>query len=119
MVALAALTRGISELEDVSRTLGAPRRRRLREVTLPMLAPPVAAASVLVFAFATASYEVPRLLGRPFPAMLSVEAFQRYRDPDLLVRPEAMAIATVLTLLTLVVVLVYLRLVGLLSGRTW
>lgn len=118
VVALAALTRYVTDLEDVSRTLGATRGRRLRAITLPMLAPPVAAASVLVFAFATASYEVPRLLGRPFPAMLSVEAFERYRDPDLLARPEAMAVATVLTLLTVAVAVAYLWLLGLLSRRS-
>ncbi len=117
VVALAALGRGVGELEDVARTLGASRLARLRTVTLPLLAPPVAAASVLVFAFATASYEVPRLLGRPFPAMLSVEAYQRFRDPDLTARPEAMAIATILVLLSLVVVAAYLALVSSLSRR--
>ncbi len=117
VVALATLGRHVVDLEDVARTLGASRLQRLRSVTLPMLAPVVAAASVLVLAFTAASYEVPRLLGRPFPATLSVEAFQRFRDPDLTSRPEAMAIATVITLLTVVVTLAYLRLVSRLSGR--
>ena len=117
VVALAALGRNVAELEDVARTLGAGRARRLRSVTLPLLAPPVAAASVLVFAFAAASYEVPRLLGRPFPATLPVVAFQRFRDTDLAVRPEAMAIATILALLTILIVLAYLGLVSRLSRR--
>ena len=47
-------------------------------------------------AFAAASYEVPRLLGQPFPATLPVVALQRFRDTDLPVRPQAMAIATIL-----------------------
>ena len=117
VVALAALGRQVGELEDVARTLGAGRGRRLRNVTLPLVAPPVAAASVLVFAFAAASYEVPRLLGQPFPATLPVVAFQRYRDTDLALRPEAMAIATVLALLALLIVVVYLWLVSRLSRR--
>ncbi|MBD8868249.1 ABC transporter permease [Nocardioides donggukensis] len=117
VVALAALSRGVGELEGVARTLGAGAGQRLRSVTIPLLAPPVAAASVLVFAFTMASYEVPRLLGRPFPAMLPVEAFQRFRDTDLGVRPEAMAIATVLAVLSIVVVLAYLRLVAGLTRR--
>ncbi|MEJ7831994.1 MAG: ABC transporter permease subunit [Nocardioides sp.] len=118
VVALAAMTRRVSEFEDAARTLGASPRRRLREVTLPLLAPPVAAASILVLAFSIASYEVPRLLGRPFPALLSVEAFERFRDPDLTTRPEAMALATVLAVLTILAVLAYLRLASLLARRS-
>lgn len=117
VVALAAMTRQTADLEDVARTLGAGRIRRLRSVTLPLLAPPVAAASVLVLAFAAASYEVPQLLGRPFPATLPVLAFERYRDPDLTQRPAAMAVATVLAVLTLVIVAAYLALASRLSRR--
>ena len=118
VVALAALGRRVSDLEDVASTLGASRWQRLCEVTLPVLAPPVAAASVLVLAFVTASYEVPRLLGRPYPTTLSVEAFQRYRDIDLTSRPEAMALAVLIALLTTLAALAYLRLVGGLARRS-
>ena len=118
VVALAALSPRVAALEDVARTLGAGRWRRLREVTLPLLAAPVAAASVLVLAFAMASYEVPRLLGRPYPATLPVVAFQRFSDPDLTSRPEAMAVATVITALTLAVALLYLRLLSVLARRS-
>jgi putative spermidine/putrescine transport system permease protein len=118
VVALAALGRGVRELEDVARTLGAGPGPRLRAVTLPLLAPPVAAASVLVLAFAIASYEVPRLLGRPFPAVLAVEAYERFRAPDLAARPGAMAVVTVLVALSVVAVLAYLRLVTTLTRRS-
>ena len=118
VVALAAMTRNLVDLEELARTLGATPLRRLRSVTLPLLAPPVAAASVLVFAFAAASYEVPRLLGRPFPATLPVVAFERFQDPDLTLRPEAMALATILALLTLLMVAAYFTLVSRLSRRT-
>lgn len=116
VVALAALTPRVAELEDVARTLGASRRQRLRTVVLPALAPAVCAASMLVLAFTVASYEVPRLLGRPFPATLSVETYQRFRDPDLTSRPEAMALATLLALLTVVIVVGYTRLARALGG---
>lgn len=108
VVALAALSRGVAELEAVARTLGADRRRRLRHVTLPILAPTVGAGSVLVFAFAAGSYEVPYLLGRPYPATLPVVALQYYDDTDLTARPEAMAIAVLITVLTCVVAAGYL-----------
>lgn len=118
VVALIALSRQVRQLEDVARTLGAGPWERWRRVTLPLLAPTVAAASVLVLAFATASYEVPQLLGRPFPATLSVQALTRFRDPDLTARPEAMAIATLLAVATTVAAVAYAGLVSRLSRRS-
>lgn len=117
VLALAALGRGADQLEDAARTLGAGPWQRLRHVTIPILAAPVAAGSVLVFAFAASSYEVPYLLGRPYPTTLPVVAYQLYRDTDLTSRPQAMAVALVIAALTMAVVAVYLRIVGRLSGR--
>ena len=117
VVALAALTPTVRALEDAARSLGARRWHRFTSVTLPLIAPPVAAASVLVASFAAASYEVPRLLGQSFPATLPVVALQRFQDTDLLVRPQAMAVATILALLSLVLVAAYLGLVSRLSRR--
>lgn len=117
IVALAAMSQHVVDLENAARTLGAGAWRRFTGVTLPMIAPPVAAASLLVMAFAAASYEVPRLLGRPFPATLPVVAFERFRDSDLAVRPQAMVIATVLAVLTLTLAAAYLALVSRLSRR--
>lgn len=118
VIALASLTPQVRELEGAARTLGAGAWRRLTSVTLPLIAPPVAAASVLVASFAAASYEVPRLLGQGFPAMLPVVALQRFADTDLTVRPQAMAVATILALLSLVLVAAYLTLVSRLSRRS-
>lgn len=112
VLALAALNRGADELADAARTLGAGRVQRLRHVSLPLLVPAVGAGSVLVLAFTAGSYEVPRLLGQPFPATLPVVALEAYRNPDLAQRPVAMAVAVLITVLTTVVVLVYLAVVG-------
>ena len=75
VIALAAMSANLGRLEDVSRTLGAGPWRRLRHVTLPLLAAPVGAAALLVLAFTMGSYEVPVLLGQPFPAPLSVVTY--------------------------------------------
>lgn len=117
VIALAALGRGIDELEGAATSLGAGRRQRLVHVTLPMLAPPVAGAAVLVFAFAAGSYEVPYLLGRPYPTTLPVVAFQYYSATDLTARPTAMAIAVMIAVTSSVVVLVYLAAVRRLARR--
>lgn len=96
LVVLAALTRTAGEFQDVARTLGARPWQRFRHVTVPLVAPSLAAASVVVFAFTIGSYEVPAVLGRPYPAPLSVVAYQRYTDTDLTARPQAFAITVVL-----------------------
>ena len=117
MVTLAALSGGVEQLENAARMLGAGPARRLVSVTLPLVAPPVAAGSVLVFAFAFGSYEVPYLLGRPYPATLPVVAYQYYRDTDLTLRPQAMAVAVLITALSVLLVAGYLTLVRRLSRR--
>lgn len=110
VVVLAALSSGVAELEDAARALGAGAWQRLRHVLVPVLAPALGAASVLVFAFTLGSYEVPYLLGRPFPAPLPVVAYQQFRDPDLAARPLAMAIAVLTTLLVGACAVAYLAL---------
>lgn len=118
VIALAALSGGVRELEDAARSLGAGAWQRLTRVTLPLIAPAVAAGSVLVLAFTAGSYEVPYLLGQPFPTTLPVVALQSYQDPDLTARPTAMAVAVVITATTAVAVAAYLALARRLSGRS-
>ncbi len=117
VLALAALGRAARELEGAAAVLGAGPWQRMRHVTLPLLAPSVAAGSVLVLAFTAGSYEVPSLLGRPYPATLSVVAYRLYRDTDLTARPEAMAVAVVISVLSLAVVAAYVALVARLARR--
>lgn len=118
VIALAALNRGVADLENSARVLGAGAWQRLRHVTLPAVLPAVSGASVLVLAFAAGSYEVPYLLGRPYPATLPVVALQYYQDTDLTSRPQAMAVAVLITGLSCLLVALYLRLTSLLAGRT-
>lgn len=110
VVVLSALNSGVADLEDAARTLGAGRWARFRHVVLPLITPGVLATSILVFAFSFGSYEVPFLLGRPYPATLPVVAYQYYTDVDLQARPTAMAIAVVIALLVGSLVAVYFAL---------
>lgn len=118
ILALAALNRGVGDLTRASRTLGANRWQRLVHVTIPLLAPSVAAGSVLVFAFSFGSYEVPYLLGRPYPATLPVVAYQHHTATDLTARPQAMAVATLIALTSLATVAAYLAVLSRLSRRS-
>ncbi len=81
LMAMTVLRRLSGEYGAVAATLGAGRWQRLRYVTLPLLAPAMVPAALLVFGFVFASFDVPFLLGRTHPAVLSVVA-QRYFVSD-------------------------------------
>lgn len=118
VIALAALGRGVQDLENAARALGARPWQRLVHVTLPVIAPAVAGGAVLVFAFAAGSYEVPYLLGRPFPATLPVVALQFHNATDLSSRPVAMAVAVLIAVLSALMVAAYLFIAGRLARRS-
>ena len=86
-------------------------------MTLPLVFPGVSAAALIVFAYVFAAFETPFLLGRPYPAMLSVVAQQRYLDLDLLQRPGAVALALVMTVLAALAARAYLALSHAAVGR--
>ena len=104
---LAALARGVGDYEDLARTLGAGRWKRFWHVILPLITPAIVSTSVIVFAFGFGAFEVPFLLGQPFPAALPVLAYKNFADVDLNARSEAMAIAMVIAVITAVAVFVY------------
>lgn len=110
LVVLASLRGVASELEDVARTLGAGAWQRFWYVVFPVISPSVVAASLLVFAFTFGAFEVPYLLGKSYPTILPVMAYNEYRDIDLAARPTAMAINVLIALITGAVAALYLRL---------
>lgn len=104
VVCLTVLLRVDKEFDAVARTLGASAWQRFGYVTLPLVAPALGAGSILVFAFVFSAFEVPWLMGRPFPALLGVVAQRKFFSSDLSERPEAMAIATVTALVAIAAV---------------
>lgn len=99
-----------TDYESVARSLGASRWQAFRHVLLPLIMPGVLSASVIVFAFTFGAYEVPLLLGASHPQALPVLAYKTYTDVDLAARPEAMAMAVVIALLSALMIWGYLRL---------
>ncbi|MCF3105878.1 iron ABC transporter permease [Streptomyces roseoverticillatus] len=84
--------------EEAARVLGAGRFTAWRRVTLPALAPSVAAAALMVFLFTFTSFGVVQILGGPRYATLEVEIYQQ--TAQMLDLPTA----AVLTLLQFVAV---------------
>ncbi|WP_372500520.1 ABC transporter permease [Streptomyces meridianus] len=63
--------------EEAARMLGAGRLRAWRTVTLPALAPAVAAAGLMVFLFTFTSFGVVQILGGPRYSTLEVEIYRQ------------------------------------------
>ncbi|WP_230423938.1 ABC transporter permease [Streptomyces radicis] len=97
--------------EEAARVLGAGRFAAWRRVTLPALAPSVAAAGLLVFLFTFTSFGVIQILGGPRYATLEVEIYRR--TAQLLDLPTA----AVLTLLQLALVAALLGAHALITRR--
>ena len=85
-----------TELLEIGATLNASRFQRFSHIILPIIAPSLGAASLIVFAFTFGAFEVPFLLGRTYPLALSVWAYKNYSDVDLLARPEGIAIGLII-----------------------
>lgn len=96
LFALAVLQSVGEDYEATARSLGASRYQAVRYVLVPLVAPALIPAGVIVFAFAFGAFEVPLLLGARYPSMLSVLAYRLYTDVDLALRPRSMALSFVI-----------------------
>ncbi len=107
LIVLAVLQSTGEDYEEVARTLGAGRRKTFFHVLLPLVLPGILPGSVIIFAYVFGSFEVPLLLGKSYPAMLSVFAYQNYVDVDLSMRPIAMAAGILIALVCMTLILIY------------
>lgn len=94
-----------------ARGLGASPGAALRLVLLPMIAPGLAVAAGIVFAYTLGAYEVPALLGAYRPATLPVLAVELFTSDDLADRPAAIAISVATAAVALAVIAGLRRLV--------
>jgi len=95
-------------LEEAAAVLGAGRWRLLREITLPLLMPALAAAALLVFLFCFTSFGVILLLGGPRFVTLEIEIY--YQAVTYLDLPVAAALSLVQILCTTALIWLYTRL---------
>ena len=107
---LSALRGPVTNLDETAKTLGATYLFRLRKVILPYIFPSILSGTIIVFAFSFGSYEVPYLLGEPYPSTVSVVAYQLYTNRDLANRPLSMALATITSVVIAILVFAYMKL---------
>ena len=93
--------------EQAARVLGASPIRVLREVTLPLLKKPIAAAALLVFLFDFTSFGVILLLGGPRFATLEVEIY--IQALQMLNLPLSGLLSAIQMLCTLILLVIYTR----------
>ncbi len=94
-----------TELLEAGATLNASRLQRFTHIILPVIAPSLGAACLIVFAFTFGAFEVPYLLGRTYPLALPVWAYKNYSDIDLLARPEGIAIGLIIAAIVIMAIL--------------
>ena len=109
VITLATMQTLGDDQETVARTLGATRWQAFRYVLLPQIMPSLVSASAIVFAFTFGAYEIPALLGASSPLTLPVMAYRNFTDVDLAARPQAMALAMLIALISALMIAVYTR----------
>jgi putative spermidine/putrescine transport system permease protein len=91
----------MADLLELAATLGATRGQGLARVTVPVLLQAARPSLLLLFVLVLGSFEVPLLLGRQSPQMLSVLTYRKYGLFDLAEKPEAYILALTFSLLVL------------------
>lgn len=104
-------------LGEAAENLGASPLRSFFHVTLPLSVPVIARAFLIIFIFAFGGYELPLLLGVTLPKALPVQAYLAYMNPELRLRPLAMAMNGVILLLSLGMAAAYWLLIRRISRR--
>lgn len=102
----------IDDYVALSKTLGATSGQTFRRVVAPILLTKARTNILLFFVVVLGSYEIPLLLGRQHPSMISVLTVRKYYRFDLTQKPQAFAIAILYTVVAVAVIVLALR------GRT-
>jgi putative spermidine/putrescine transport system permease protein len=85
----------VAQLGALARSLGASRRAVRWRVEVPVLLRGVAPQAMLLWVAVFGSYEIPLLLGRQSPQMVSVLTLRTFERYDLADKPEAFVLAVV------------------------
>lgn len=102
-------TEHVGALTRLAETLGASRWQALSRVSVPILLTRSTTNIILLFIAVLGSYEIPLLLGRQSPQMLSVLTMRKYALFDISQKPEAFIVAILYTTLVLGLIVVAFR----------
>ncbi len=94
----------VEELVLLARSLGASSRQCRWRVQVPLLLHAASTNLALLFVVVLGSYEIPLLLGRQAPQMLSVLTMRKFASFDLHQKPEAFVVALLYTASVMVLI---------------
>jgi putative spermidine/putrescine transport system permease protein len=117
MVVYTVLANINDKLTQVALNLGASKGQIFWHVLLPITMPSIISSFIIIFAFSFGAFEVPYLLGPTSPKTLAVKAYVEYSNPDLANRPFAMAINSILTIISIVLIWIYEKSFKILGGN--
>jgi len=87
--------------------LGASGTRIFFAIVLPRLAPAVHTAFIILFLYSFGAFDIPYILSESRPGMLSIHVYNLYFKHDLIRRPEAMAILTLMFAFAVLFIVAY------------
>lgn len=91
----------VEELAWLARTLGASRWQAWRRVTLPVLLRAGMPTLSVYFIVLVGAFEVPLLVGAPYPQMISVLVQRKFSQFDLAAKPQAYVIGSIYAVLAM------------------
>jgi putative spermidine/putrescine transport system permease protein len=100
-------------LLELAAALGASPRQAATRIRLPLLLKKAFPTLALLFVVVLGSYEVPLVLGRAYPQMVSLLVLRRYAMFDITLKPEAFILALGYAALVLVILKIAFRRKGL------
>ncbi len=102
-------TENINGYLTLASSLGCSKKQASMRIAIPILLQKTFANIALYFIFIFGSYEIPILLGRSNPEMVSVMAVRKLQKFNLLDIPQGYAIAVIYTILVLIILVMLLR----------
>jgi putative spermidine/putrescine transport system permease protein len=96
----------IASYVNLAKTLGASNRQILQKVMVPILLKRASITIYLFVIFVMGSYEVPLLLGRQNPQMISVAVLQKIQRFNLYDMPQGYAMSMLYVLLIMLILLI-------------
>lgn len=94
----------------VAKMLGAGRWRIFVTLVLPFILPAINTTFLILFVFTLGGFDLPFVIGNSYPGMISLRVYDIFFHHDLIERPVAMAMLSLLLLFSLVFMVLYLRL---------
>jgi putative spermidine/putrescine transport system permease protein len=75
------------------------------------MAPAMHTSFIILFLYGFGAFDIPFILGESRPGMLSIHVYNLYFKHDLVRRPEAMAILTLMFLFAVIFIIAYAKIV--------